>query len=270
MKLAQISDSHLGITTAGELKACFKKMAQEDFDVIVHCGDWCGTLTGWTTIRDTLRLIRRYFPDKPIVATIGNHDYWCVNRKRKVKVTDPYTGQKVWSVKKPDVADYRFNLDNIIAQFKEHNVHFLDKDGVYVHPQFSEVVLIGSSGWYATANPRTNDSRWLPIGLEGDTHRHLLKATEEDLARSEKQLLALPHPWKTLVFVSHFPVVNTGRDYKGAFEEFSWSERIADHYYGTYNCQHFLCGHAHQLHKGPLRYECGPDYRHPAYQIIEV
>ena len=72
------------------------------------------------------------------------------------------------------------------------------------------------------------------------------------------------------MFVSHFPVINTGDDYKGAFEAFSWSASIGDYYQREYGCKHFLCGHAHQLHRGPLRYECGPDYMRPAYQIIEV
>lgn len=266
MKIAQISDTHIGITTEGQLKVCFEKAAEENPDVVVHCGDYGGTTEGGKCVRRTVKLLRKYFPDTPIVSTIGNHDYWCSG---KLKLIVGWDGNAKYVRGAPGPEDFKKNLEVIRDAFREANVHFLDKEGVYVHPLFKHVVFIGASGWYSNPNPPTNDRRWLPIGLEGDTNRLILKTTEDDLFRAEETLKDF-ESWQTLIFVSHFPVINTGRDYKGAFEDFSWRESIADFFVAKYNCQHFLCGHAHQLHKGPLRYECGPDYYRPTYQIIEV
>jgi len=268
MKICQISDTHIGITTEGQLKVMLRAAAAEKPDLLVHCGDYGGTFEGGKCVKRTLVLMRKYFPTTPIISTIGNHDYWCVSPKRK-KVQTWDGSFKYIKKERPGPEDFAANMELIRESFKAYNVHFLDKDGLYRHPDFPGVVFIGSSGWYNNPNPPTNDSRWLPIGLEGDTNRFILKMTEDDLFRAEADLKSF-EPWQTLIFVSHFPVVNTGRDYKGAFEDFSWRESLADYFYGNYNCQHFLCGHAHQLHKGPLRYECGPDYNRPTYQIIEV
>lgn len=251
MKIAQISDTHIGITTEGQLKVMLKALAKEEFDVLVHCGDYGGTKNGAPCVKRTVEMIRQYFPDKIFLSTIGNHDYWSVGRN---KSTSSDTFVK--------------NLEAIAETFKQHNVHFLDKDGIY---QYENFVFIGSSGWYSNSRPPTNDHYFLPNGFEGDTNRYILKTTEDDLFRGVDQLEALnKDSWTDLIFVSHFPVVNTGKDYKGAFEEFSWRASLSDHFIAEYDCKHFLCGHAHQLHKGPLRYECGPDYYNPKYQIIEV
>ncbi len=271
MKVCQISDTHIGITTEGQLKVMLKKAAAENPDILVHCGDYGGTFEGGKCVKRTLKLMRKYFPNTPILSTIGNHDYWCVSSKRKKVVAWDGTHKYVKNGA-PGPEDFIANLEYIRAAFKEFDVHFLDKDGLYVHGDFSSVVFIGASGWYNNPNPPTNDRRWLPIGLDGDTNRSILKATEDDLFRHEAalQLRGKFTADQTLIFVSHFPVVNAGRDYKGAFEDFSWRHSLCEYFNETYGCKHFLCGHAHQLHKGPLRWECGPDYYNPTYQIIEV
>lgn len=264
MRILQISDTHLGVTTEGQLKQMFRKAALETFDVIVHCGDYSGGSMGWRKVRDTVRIIRSFFPDKLFLSTIGNHDYWCHTNTRE----QDQRGR--WVKTRPNLRTYVENLTKIAEVFSENRVHYLDKDGIVSHPDFPGIVFIGSSGWYNCGNPDTNDARWLPIGLEGDTHRSILKSTEADLWRNEAQMIEQKAGWDEVIFVSHFPVINTGDDRKGAFEKFSWSEGIGRHFQETHRCRYFLCGHAHQLHKGPLRYECGPDYYKPAYQIIEV
>lgn len=269
MKIAQISDTHLGITTEGQLRVMFRDLAKKDFDLIVHCGDWCGGVMGHRKVRDTLRLLRKYLPNQPVIATIGNHDYWCHSNKRK-KVMDFYTGRTRYIPAKPGPDDYLNNLKLIEEHFEDHNVHFLDRKGIYVHPDFPSIVFIGVSGWYANPYPPTRDASWLPLGMDGDTHRYILRNTERDLHRYEESLKDFDASWQNLVFVSHFPVINTGPDYKGSFYDFSWSESIGQYYQETYNCKFFLNGHAHQLHQGPLRWECGSDYMRPKYQLIEV
>lgn len=269
MRIAQISDTHIGITTEGQLKAMLKRLQQDPkgFDVLVHCGDYGGTWEGAPCVKRTVRLMRKAFPDKPIVSTIGNHDYWCKSSKRKR--VEYWDGSVKYVKQAPGPDDFYANLGVIAATFKEAGIHYLDKDGPYTHPDFLGITLLGASGWYTNLNPSTRDAQCMPIGMHGNTHQFILKSTEGDLRRSEDQL----GPWgpgRQLVFVSHFPVVNTGNDYKGAFESFSWGEFWSKYFIQEYGCRHFLCGHAHQLHYGPLRYECGPDYYRPAYQIIEI
>lgn len=245
MRILLISDTHVGITTEGQIRAMLKRATAEKFDLIVHAGDYGGTFSGAPCVKRTLRLIRKQFPDVPMVSTIGNHDYWCGKRR--------------------SLFDYMRNMEKIGDAFTEFGVHYIDRDGIYVQ---DDVKIVGSSGWYVNPRPPTNDQYYLPIGLEGDTNRYLLKRAEEALFRQTENLKLDIH--ETLVFLSHFPVINTGNDYKGRFEEFSWSESIGQHLQDEFGCKYFLCGHAHQLHQGPLRYECGPNYYNPAYIIVEV
>jgi hypothetical protein len=269
VRVAQISDTHIGITTEGQLKKMFRELKKEEFDILVHCGDYCGTTNGAKCVARTVKLMREFFPDKPILSTIGNHEYYC-NTNKRVPTKSP-TGRTTYvKPAHPTLLDFHKNLEGIQKVFKDANIHYLDKDGIYIHPNFHDVIFIGASGWYTNPNPRTNDKLWMPIGIDGDTNRYLLKSTESDLFSSEAELAKIYEPYKTVVFVSHFPVIKAGNDYKGAFEEFSWSEAIGNFFIREYNCKYFLNGHAHQLHKGPLRYECGPDYCKPAYQIIDI
>lgn len=262
MRIGQISDLHIGITTEGQIKQQLRAMAKDNPDVIVNCGDNTGTTSGYKCTKQIVRLIRQFFPETPILWTNGNHDYWCTS---KVKENGRYYKTR------PSPIDFYKNLNMIEECLKEANIHFLDKDGIYSHPDFSDVLFIGSSGWYAHPNPPTNDINYLPYSLDGDTHRSLIKQTEDNLFNTEAKLQTIyQKDYHTVIFVSHFPVIKAGIDYKGRFEDFSWRTHIGDFFQENYNCKHFLCGHAHQLHEGPLRYECGPDYYKPAYQIIEV
>jgi hypothetical protein len=254
MRMLQISDSHVGITKRAAIRRMLEEASSEQFDVIVHCGDYCGGAKGWRSVRETVKLIREIFPDTPFLSVIGNHDYYYRPSGRKGR---------------PSLAGFTENLERIRDAFKEHNVHFLDEDGPWSHHDFPTIKVIGVSGWYNNPNPPTNDRNFLPVGLEGDTNRYLLKKAEWQLDQ-HLQALSFNKGADTLVFVSHFPVINTGNDYKGAFEQFSWSERIGEYLQADYGCRYFLNGHAHQLHAGPLRYECGSDYYRPKYQIITV
>jgi hypothetical protein len=245
-----------------------REAVKEEFDLLVHCGDYGGTFEGGKCVLRTLKLIRKYFPDKPFISTIGNHDYWCSGKKRRVgKFGQAYK----YVPTPPRLEDYVLNLQILEGAFRDHGVHYLDVDGIYIHRDHPDVVFIGTSGWYSNPNPRTNDRHWLPIGIQGDTNAHILNLAERRLWAQEYALTNhYDKNTQTLVFVSHFPVVNVGDDWKGSFADFSWSESIQKHLTETHGCQHFLNGHAHQLHMGPLRWECGPDYHNPKYQIIEV
>lgn len=242
----------------------FIKWKDEVFDIILLCGDFCGGSKGHKTVAATIRLLREYHPDAIVLSVIGNHDFWYAGKARKL----PMGG---YSYGNPHPSEFWNNYNKILECFKKHNVHFLDEAGLYIHPDFSDIVLVGHSGWYAHQNPPTNDIGYLPTALEGHTNGFLYKRAMKMLDANLEALDAIYEPdFHTVCFVSHFPVIKAGPDYKGRFEDFSWSESIGDMMQEQYSCKHFFCGHAHQYHNGPLRYESGSDYGNPAYLIVEV
>lgn len=267
IKIALISDTHIGITKEKRIKNLLKELAKEEFDLLVHAGDYCGGIVGYRSVRTTVKWIREVFPDKPMVSVIGNHDFWHAGKRQKGEME--YTFGKRYD--KPSLHMFRTNLDNIAQVFKDNNAHFLDNDGIYVHPDFPDVKIMGHSGWYSNPNPPTNDCKYLPIGIEGDTNHYLFKRAVSTVTN---QMDELEKDYKrerdTVVFVSHFPVIKAGQDYKGAHEDYSWCAGVENVMQERFDCKHFLCGHAHQFHNGPLRYEAGSDYCNPKYLIVEV
>ena len=249
LRIAQTSDNHLGITNPKVYRKMLLELAKEDFDIFVHPGDYCGGVVGHKTLGLSVRIFREIFPDKPYLSVIGNHDFWMQGSKRGCR---------------PSLRDFQENLEKIKQIFQDHNVHFLDEDGIF---HFQDWVFIGNSGWYNNPNPPTNDHNFLPHAMEGDTNRYLLKRAHIGIGDHLNQL---GDRRDKIIFVSHFPVIPAGNDWKGGFAEFSWSKVLGELIHDDYNCRYFLNGHAHQLHKGPLRYESGSDYSKPAYQIIDV
>lgn len=253
MKVLQISDTHIGITKEKSIRKMLRNTSNEDFDLILHCGDYCGGLIGHKSVKSTVTLIRSFFPDKPFLSVIGNHDFWYFKDK-----------------KRPSEKNFNYNYQKIKEVFSENNVHFLDEDGIYQHPDFENIIFTGNSGWYNNPMPPTNDKDYLPLAIEGDTNSYLERSARNKLYKQLDQLDQIYEKgYHIICFVSHFPVVKA-EDYKGKFELFSWDESISKLFQEDYDCKHFFCGHAHQLHKGPLRYECGTDYCNPKYHIIEV
>jgi predicted phosphohydrolase len=248
MRIALISDTHVGITTEGQLKVMFRELAKESFDVLIHCGDYGGTFEGGRCVKRTVKMMRDYFPNCSIISTIGNHDFWTKAASSKA---------------------FLDNMSLIEEVFASSNIDYIDLAGPL--KLNDSTWLIGSSGWYQSPNPPTNDKNFLPYGYDGDTNRWLLRRAERLLFDQLDTLRTLWNPDKDkLIFMSHFPVINTGDDYKGEFADFSWSEHIGEILQEEFGCKHFLNGHAHQRHEGPLRYESGSDYYKPKYLILEV
>lgn len=240
-RLLLTSDSHLGITKEKSIRKMIRKWRDETFDAIVHLGDYCGTDTAFKPVRHTVRMILEEFPDTHYITTLGNHDLWHKNRRLEN-----------WQAQNQAIRDV----------FKQHEVHFLDDDGPFI---LGDVVIVGHTGWYTHPKPPTNDEYFLPYSV---SHTQLLSEAEKQL---QINLDALPDlTGKTLVFASHFPVIKVGDDYKGRFEEFSWSTFIGKMMQETYGCRYFLNGHSHQYHNGPLRYEAGSDYGSPKYLIVDI
>lgn len=239
----------------------FQSLVKEEFDLLIHAGDYSGNKSGAGAVSGTIKLLRSYLPTKEILTTLGNHDFWCAKGG-----TDPK--------KSRSLLNYSSNYQKIVSTFANNNIHFLDEQGPYISPNHSEFLFFGCSGWYSSQSPPTVDLDYLPLGLEGGSTPHLaLHKRAWNLLDNQLTLLetdASLKTAKTRIFISHFPIIKAGPDYKGRFEDFSWSERIGDLLQREYGVKHFLNGHAHQLHQGPLRWECGSDYRNPKYLIMEI
>ena len=253
MRISLTSDLHLGISSARSIEQKLQLMKKEEPDIIVNAGDNCGTDIGHIATETLAPLFRKYFPTQPIFWTNGNHDYWHKSR---------------------ELHTFQENLERINAALITEKINLIDTTGPitldYKNMSGEPIHVIGVSGWYATPRPRTNDINFLPKNIEGDTHHYLLKMSEDRLFKQMDELDKVYKEGDSVIFMSHFPVINTGDDYKGAFEEFSWSESIGKIVQEKYKCKHFLNGHAHQRHAGPLRYEAGSDYYRPNFIVIEV
>lgn len=244
MKIVLTSDTHLGITGKGQIKNLFKDIAKESPDLIIHAGDYSGNMKGAGAVGLTCAALRKFNPDVPVVSVIGNHDFW--------------SGWKCGG------GDYVVNYDKILKAFKDHNVHFLDESGSFV---LEDIEIIGASGWYTNPQPPTNDANFLPVGLEGDTNRSLLRRSTQIIL---KQIEAAD-PTKLIIVTTHFGLIKSGDDWKGGFEAFSWNDQAMVRYIQEkFPRVIFINGHAHQLHEGPLKYECGSDYKKPNYITIDT
>jgi len=263
VRICQTSDTHEGTTTNKWIRRLAEGIAKEDFDILMHNGDYCGGSMGHKTLRSTVQILRDANPDKPFVSTLGNHDYWCLPSTAKKRFD--YEGRRVFS--NPCLSDYVDNLEKIRKVFKENNVHFLDEDGPF---RYNDIVIIGHTGWYVYPDiaKKTNDLGKMPLGLEGDTHRTMQKKALEGVY-SHVDALTEEDKKKTIVFASHFPVIKTERC-DSSFEIFSWSKGLGDFLQEELGVRYFFNGHAHQLHKGPLRYESGSDYYKPRHHVVEV
>lgn len=265
MKILLTSDTHIGITYPSAIEKMLQEAVAEKPDMIIHAGDYSGGLIGHRGVTSTVKLIRKYFPETTYLSTIGNHDYWI--RGARIKndpVDEMFLGPQY---RNPSLSQFNSNLKKIEDTFHKHNVIFLDNCPLIT----DEFIFIGVSGWYNHPRPRTNDQRYLPIGIEGDTNAFLLKQSWTKLEAHIEYIKEFNLPaGREVVFISHFPVVNTGPDYKGGFEEFCWDAKLVPFLQEELGVKKFINGHAHQLHTGPLRYESGSDYYLPKYTVIEV
>jgi predicted MPP superfamily phosphohydrolase len=243
LRIAQTSDTHLGITDGNKLRKMFRRMASEKPDLVVHCGDYNGGKLGSKAVRSTLGFLREQMPDTPVISVVGNHDYWVPERT---------------------LGAFLANLQAVKAAFHEFRVHFLDAQGPYFQGGIS---FAGHTGWYHHLPPPTNDRNWMPRDIEGVSPDIWLAH------RAWRELEAhLQHPGLSPegpdVLVTHFPVIRPEEpEAQRGFDLYSGNPIIAHLLPGT---RYFLNGHAHQLHKGPLQWECGSDYNKPTYQIIEI
>lgn len=260
VRVGLFSDWHLGITTAKSIRKTLRRMAKEEnVDVWVNAGDNCGGHVGSRSVSTISFMCREYLGSAvPILAVLGNHDFWEEPRTFHVN------GETRTS--RPTESAFKNNLTDIMATFRDNGVHWLDADGpFYIHG----VTFIGNSMWYAHPAPPTNDAGHLPFYVNGEaTHSYLQRRAYRLLEEQMTTVYDRLPKGARVVFVSHFPVIWT--DHDPLQEKLSGPPGVGEAVIKLFGCEHFLCGHAHQRHNGPLRYEAGSDYRSPSYMIIDV
>lgn len=239
----------------------FDELVKEQCDVWVIAGDHSGSSLGLKGSRAIFKLARERF-DGPILACLGNHDYWV--RGRKIKSHDlNFVGINTPRYQYPSLHAWAENYTKIVESAKEHKIHLFEENGVYRFPGMWGFTFAGHGLWYKMP-PNSNDHLYMPIALEGDTHRYMYKRTTDALL---KQLESLNDKEDGIrIFISHFPVIELD------LPDLPWSgdpflgQMLQDQYQFTT----FLNGHSHGNKNGPMRWECGSDYYLPKYKVITV
>lgn len=245
MKVGLISDLHYGITSSEDIVKTIENLKNEQPDVIVNCGDDSGGFCGYVGVTWVASTMRKLFGHEvPILHVMGNHDYWAGPKGR------------YWAR----------NLRRVKEGLLKYSIISLDQLG---HYNINNVFFFGNSGWYSNPNPPTIDKNFMPSTWYRKPLSEFLHYKKTEKVVSLLLDKGVPAGY-TPVFVSHFPVINTGPDYKGRFEDFSWDTAFLRDLLFEAGVKHFLCGHSHGVHRGPLRYESGSDYYKPAYSILEI
>lgn len=261
------SDWHIGVTKERAVRDCLADLKLKSPDVLALLGDFSGGHWGFRGVRQCINLARAEFPDTPIVATLGNHDYWVRGDKRRGGYDGPGGGDpNEWKFRNPRLSEWNENYDKIVEFLKEKGVHFLDEDGLWRDARWPGVVLFGHTGWYRTKDRTTNDHRMMPIGVEGDTEAYMYNRAYKAVCN---QVDALQPTDTVRIFCSHMPVVYP-LGLRGNDHRLGGSEGIGNMLGEQYDVRYFLNGHCHQHWEHHPRYESGSDYRKPKAIIVEV
>lgn len=252
MRVALATDWHLGLTKEKAIRNELKAMKNNNPDVIVFAGDFCGGILGHKSVNSIIKFTREYFPDTDIIACLGNHDYWASPKRMNL-------GKPTYH---PSLESHVANYNNILETFKKYNVHFLDTDGVYRNSNFPGVAIVGHSMWYKF-EPDSNDLHWMPTMIEGNTHKHLYAKSIKEVFVSLDQLNEND---TTRIFVSHFPVIEIDE----CDEKWNGDGAFGKIIQESYDIKYFLQGHDHRLYTGPIKYSSGSDYGKPRHQMIDV
>lgn len=235
IKIGILNDTHLGLTTAEELKECFKTLALRKPDMIIHAGDYNGGEDGNFAVRKTCQLLRRTFRYIPIFSVVGNHDLW-----------QP----------EPSLENFFLNYDLVCKAFKASHITFLDEEVHFL----DDITIVGESGWYHVL-PLSNDWNFIPKHIEGDTHAYLNQLSHKRLEEKLKEI-GEKRPNEKRIFVSHFPVIDC--------MPWDGNPKIGKMLKDQFGFDYFISGHSHFEKNGPIHYRTNSDYGRPHSKVIEI
>jgi len=280
--LKELIDADGTVTRGKALVFYGKKEICEDVQIGCTLHNWSASITEYRKGHYRVNISKRNtvrVTDIKKTPAPENTKVWCISvpngnficrKDNKVHVTGNCWLRPSKNPKFPiTVLDHEDNYNKIVETFKINNVHFIDEDGLYTHPDFPLIKFMGVSGWYQNQRPPTNDHNFLPKAYP--SFHDILRHRAHDLLGKQINALDLIYDkdMDTVVFVSHFPVIRVEGDRRG-FDDFCWSEALGEVIQKEYNCKMFLNGHAHMNYSGPLRWECGSDYYNPKYKIIKI
>ena len=238
MRILLTSDTHLGMTKIGNIEDVLR--AHKNIDLVVHSGDYCGGRVGYRAVRTTCALMRKVFPNTPILSVLGNHDYWGAENEAK----------------------YLDNMKKIGDTFASNDIHWLDQDGCYIADE--GILFAGHTGWYSRTdiiNGYVNDRNFMPNFMQGKhLHQAMLDMAREEADDIMEQASLIQANKK--IWVSHFPVIEPHLLYGG---DANLGFRLQEN---GFTC--FLEGHSHIIKNGPDVFNSGSDYGTPRSIVVEL
>ena len=257
-KIALTTDTHYGISpkTCLILEKFLIKLASEDFDVLIHTGDWISHKQA--QMEKVFKLFRKHI-NKPILGVLGNHDLWDQdswghNNKRAYKQTlQSYEEMKVQQR----------------SLMQQYEIDYLQDLYPYIFED--KVAIYGFDGWYHYLPPPSNDHYFMPQFIKNCPADQYLnyrayKTLDAILLHLDELKISKPH-LKT-VCVTHHPPYNFDPVWLSMSANPQFMEVISEKF------NYFFVGHSHKNEdwlKGSCRVvNAGSDYNRPNYKIIEV
>ena len=256
LKIALTCDSHYGFSekTPRVLDRFLKKLVKEEFDVLVHCGDWISHKQ--SQFEKVFKLFRKYIhPLKPILSVRGNHDFW--NRDDSLR----YRG-----IPKPTYESMDLSHKELMEKY---GIIYLQDKSPYIDP--SGVIFWGFDGWYNTLPPPSNDKYFMPQYAQScpiDVYlEHRASKSLDAILLSVDQIKKDKPDCKTVCVTHHAPYTFDER-YRGMCANPKYLDFITEKF------DYFFVGHNHQEESwekyGCYIHNSGSDYDNPKYKIIEV
>ena len=244
MKIILLGDTHYGYSkNSFKIHNNFLPMiAQQQFDLIVHVGDW-GT-SKQKQLAKALELFRKYLPDVPILGVRGNHDFW--------------DHKFIWD-------SYRDITDGHRRIFEYYKIHYLQNNPYYCEKDGEQFVFAGFDGWYYHEMPPTNDKNWMPHFIDGEYfHRAMSRQAHNALDK----ILNIDISNKTAVCVTHFGPTTEAPINLPFCANPMYLTMIAEKF------DFLLYGHSHLatdfMYENCRMINPGGHYDQPAFKIIEL
>jgi predicted phosphohydrolase len=263
------SDVHLGSGTP--LKKIIKILNEIKIwkpRIHFNLGDNNGGFLGYKATRNVVKAEREILGNEVILAELpGNHDYWA----RYASL--PKKSKKYGDHPPPDV--WRKCVEKVYEAYKEFNAFSLNQEPLRVDGW----TFVGHTFWYDSIKPpETNDFHFLPINLDGDTHRTLYREAYNQFWLNLDQINEQD---EKVVITTHFPLVGPRFQVAGGSTVYNGDRSsLVDALYERYKVKGFFNGHMHTKYLGPERFEAGsniitwvgetPYYDYPRYLILDL
>ena len=275
MLVALTSDIHLGSSHPKHLHRMLRAIAAHKPNLYINAGDDNSSYCGGLLSAGVSKLERHILPSDTVIAKVpGNHDYWLCP-------ADSGSGRRERDKSgRPSVEVWLEAREKMFLAYKALGIHCFNQDGLL---RLGGWTLVGHSMWYEESAPATKDHNFLPIDIMGgNTNHHLYREGYNSLWDQVDALAQ--HPAGPVAAVTHFPIIGPRHNASG---QLTTAESDAlNHSHPTLasalrekGVRAFLCGHMHQQHLGPLRFEAGsnqnvgnprtPRYDHPRYLLLD-